>query len=111
MADHNDPTPVQRLRELREQLAYHDHRYYTLDDPEISDAGYDRLMRELRELEEAHPQLVTPDSPTRRVSGTPAEKFDKVTHRLQMMSLGNAFDDVEISEFDERIRRHLGIEQ
>ncbi len=97
-----------RIRELRAEISYHDHRYYTLDDPEISDAHYDRLLAELRSLEEQFPQLVTPNSPTRRVAGAPAERFEKVIHRLPMLSLSNAFSDEEIGEFDERIRRLLG---
>lgn len=103
-------TPQTRVTELRRQLAYHNHRYYTLDAPEISDAAYDALMRELQQLEAAHPQLVTPDSPTQRVGGAVLEKFDKVTHRQQMLSLGNVFDDAEFTEFDERLRKGLGVE-
>jgi DNA ligase (NAD+) len=94
---------------LRRQIAHHDHRYYTLDDPEISDASYDALMRELRALEDAHPELVTPDSPTQRVAGAPAEKFAKVQHRLPMLSLANLFEDAELVEFDERLRRLTGV--
>ncbi|MBI3183601.1 MAG: NAD-dependent DNA ligase LigA [Myxococcales bacterium] len=97
-----------RIAELHREIGYHDHRYYTLDDPVISDAAYDRLMRELVELEEQFPDLVTADSPTRRVSGLPADRFEKVVHRLPMLSLANAFDDQEISEFDERVRKALG---
>lgn len=101
----------QRVRELRSEISYHDHRYYTLDEPEISDAHYDRLMAELRGLEEQFPQLVTPNSPTRRVAGAPAERFEKVIHRIPMLSLSNAFSDEEIREFDERIARLLGTDQ
>ncbi len=101
----------QRARELRKEIAYHDHRYYALDDPEISDAQYDRLLRELKELEELFPQLASDDSPTRRVGGKAAERFEKVTHRLPMLSLANAFNEEEISEFDERVRKHLGLAQ
>jgi len=100
-----------RIRELRQQIAYHNHRYYTLDDPEVSDAHYDRLMQELAALEEQFPELVAPDSPTLRVAGAPAEKFERVIHRLPMLSLSNAFDDGQLAEFDERIRKLLGIEQ
>jgi DNA ligase (NAD+) len=103
-------TPQTRVTELRRQLAYHNHRYYTLDAPEISDAAYDALMRELQQLEAAHPQLVTADSPTQRVGGAVLEKFEKVTHRQQMLSLGNVFDDGEFTEFDERLRKGLGTE-
>ena len=99
-----------RVRELRAQIGHHDHRYYVLDDPEISDAHYDRLLNELRELEERFPQLVSPGSPTRRVAGAPAERFEKVVHRLPMLSLSNAFSDPEIREFDERVRKLLGVD-
>ncbi len=97
-----------RARQLREEIAHHDHQYYVLDRPDVSDAAYDRLMRELVDLEAAHPFLRTPDSPTQRVGGAPAEKFEKVTHRLQMLSLANVFDDSELTEFDERLRKSLG---
>jgi DNA ligase (NAD+) len=100
-----------RIRELRQQIAYHNHRYYTLDDPEISDAQYDRLMQELSGLEDQFPELAAPDSPTRRVSGAPSEKFERVVHRTPMLSLSNAFDDTELAEFDERVRKLLGLEQ
>lgn len=102
--------PDARLRELRAELARHGHLYYTLDAPEVSDATYDALMRELLELEAQHPELVTPDSPSQRVGSTPSEKFLRVTHRQQMLSLANVFDDQELVEFDERVRRHLGVE-
>jgi DNA ligase (NAD+) len=103
--------PVGRVRELREQLAYHNHRYYTLDAPEVPDSTYDALMRELQQLEGAHPELITPDSPTQRVGGDALTKFERVTHRQQMLSLNNCFDDAELSEFDERVRKGLGTEQ
>lgn len=98
-----------RIASLRAQLEQANHRYYTLDAPEISDATYDGLMRELKELEAKHPSLVTADSPTQRVGGKASSKFEKVEHRQPMLSLQNAFDDTEISEFDERIRKQLGI--
>ncbi|ATB27848.1 NAD-dependent DNA ligase LigA [Melittangium boletus] len=98
-----------RIAQLRKELAHHNHRYYVLDSPEVSDAEYDRLMRELQELEARHPELVTEDSPTRRVGGTPAEKFEKVRHLVPMLSLANVFDDEELSDFDERIRRQTGL--
>ncbi len=99
-----------RILALRDELAHHSHQYYTLDAPEVSDATYDKLMRELESLEAQHPELVTPDSPTQRVGGAPLEKFVKVTHRQQMLSLSNVFDDTELTEFDERVRKLLGIE-
>jgi DNA ligase (NAD+) len=101
----------QRIRELRQQIVYHNHRYYTLDDPEVSDAHYDRLMQELAALEEQFRDLATPDSPTLRVAGTPSEKFERVIHRLPMLSLSNALDDGQLAEFDERVRKLLGLEQ
>jgi DNA ligase (NAD+) len=101
----------ERLRQLREEIGHHNYRYYTLDDPEVSDAHYDRLMQELFGLEEQFPDLVSPDSPSRRVGGAPAERFERVVHRTPMLSLSNAFDDAELVEFDERIRKLLGLEQ
>ena len=97
-----------RAAELRREIRHHDHRYYVLDAPEVSDAQYDRLMRELQELEALHPELATPDSPTQRVAGAPAEKFDRVHHRVPMLSLANVFDDAGLAEFDERIRKNTG---
>src|SRR5512144_2395693 len=98
-----------RAAELRERLRAADHAYYVLDQPILSDAEYDRLMRELAALEEAHPALATPDSPTRRVSGAPSERFAKVLHREPMLSLGNVQSDEELDEFDARVRRLLGL--
>jgi DNA ligase (NAD+) len=102
-------TARQRARELRERIRAADHAYYVLDRPVLSDAEYDRLMRELQELEAAHPELATPDSPTQRVSGAPSEKFEKVEHREPMLSLGNIQGDEELGEFDERVHRLLGL--
>jgi DNA ligase (NAD+) len=96
-----------RLDELRRQLHYHNHRYYVLDDPEISDAQYDRLLRELEGLESQYPDLITPDSPTQRVGARPLEKFESVPHSVPMLSLENAFTREEMLEFDERIKRFL----
>jgi DNA ligase (NAD+) len=92
---------------LREQLARHDHRYYVLDDPEVPDSEYDRLMRELRELEAAHPELLSADSPTQRVSGAPNAEFDEVRHGVPMLSLDNGFADADVVEFDRRVRERL----
>jgi len=104
----NRPDAETRVEQLRAQLQQANHRYYVLDDPEISDAEYDRLMRELEALEAEYPDLVTPTSPTQRVSGAPAEKFEKVVHRIPLLSLNNAFSDEEIAEFDERVRKLTG---
>ncbi len=98
----------ERIKELRRQVEHHNRQYYELDAPEISDAEYDALFRELVELEGQYPELVTPDSPTQRVGGPPSDAFAKVTHRVPMLSLGNAFDREEVREFDRRIHRLLG---
>ncbi len=94
--------------ELRRQINEHNYRYYVLDDPIISDAEYDRLLRDLRDLEAAHPELVTPDSPTQRVGAAPASHFAKVQHQAPMLSLGNAFNEEELYAWRERVRRLLG---
>ncbi len=99
-----------RMEDLKAIILYHNRRYYQLDDPEISDAEYDGLMRELQTLETQYPDLAAPDSPTRRVGAPPLEKFRTVTHLTPMLSLANAFSDEEIREFDRRCRRFLGSE-
>jgi DNA ligase (NAD+) len=99
-----------RAAELRAELAQHDYRYYVLDDPQVSDAEYDRLMLELRQLETAHPQLITPDSPTQRVSGTPSAAFGEVVHPVPMLSLDNAFADADVMAFDRRLHERLGVQ-
>lgn len=100
----------ERVDELRIQLEYHNRRYYQLDAPEISDADYDALFRELASLEERYPELVTADSPTQRVGGAPVGRFRPVTHRLPMLSLENAFNDEEIrSKLDARVKRELAL--
>src|SRR5438132_2889840 len=100
--------PALRAEELRAQLREASHRYYVLDAPTLSDAEYDRLFRDLEQLEADHADLITPDSPTRRVGAAPSEKFAKVTHRRQMMSLANAMTEEEFLEFDARVHRLLG---
>ena len=100
--------PAARAGELREQIRKHEHAYYVLDQPEITDAEYDALFLELRRIEEAQPALVTPDSPTQRVSGEASEQFAKVRHRSPMLSLQNAFDESEIRGFDKRVRAAVG---
>ncbi|MEO0443772.1 MAG: NAD-dependent DNA ligase LigA [Pseudomonadota bacterium] len=99
-----DPSEIDRLRE---QLHHHNYRYYALDDPQIPDAEYDRLLRRLQDLETQHPELITPDSPSQRVGSPPLDAFTKVTHQLPMLSLGNAFSDQEVADFDQRIRELL----
>jgi DNA ligase (NAD+) len=96
-----------RIEELRELIHRHNYRYYVLAQPEISDAEYDRLMQELRALEEAYPDLVTPDSPTQRVAGQPVEAFASVEHKAAMLSLDNAMGPEALREFEARIRRAL----
>ncbi len=97
-----------RVLELRKVLDRANRQYYVLDQPEITDAEYDALFRELVELETQYPELVTPDSPTQRVGGPPSDAFAKVTHRTPMLSLADAFDHDEVREFDKRVRRALG---
>jgi DNA ligase (NAD+) len=96
-----------RAAKLRELLDRYNYRYHALDDPEVPDAEYDRLMLELRALETSHPELLTPDSPTQRVGATPVAAFGAVKHRLAMLSLDNAFSDEEVRDFDRRIRERL----
>ncbi|MFH1243282.1 MAG: NAD-dependent DNA ligase LigA [Pseudomonadota bacterium] len=96
------------IEELREKIRYHNHRYYALDDPEISDAEYDRLFQRLVELEGQYPELVTPDSPTQRIGAEPREAFSEARHRLPMLSLENGFRDQDIRGFDTRLKRFLG---
>src|SRR5487761_1884866 len=92
-----------QMEALRTKLRHHEHLYYGLDAPEITDAQYDALMNELRALEAAHPELVTPDSPTQRVGGKPKEGFAKVAHSRPMLSLDNAYDEAELREWDRRV--------
>ncbi|TLZ03922.1 MAG: NAD-dependent DNA ligase LigA [Gammaproteobacteria bacterium] len=98
-----------RAAELRAQIAQHDYRYYVLDDPLIPDAEYDRLMLELRALESAQPELITPDSPTQRVSGTPGGSFGEIVHKVAMLSLDNAFSEEDVQAFDRRVHERLGV--
>src|SRR6188472_1390304 len=98
----------QRAAELRRQLEYHGHRYYVLDDPEISDADYDALLNELRDIEAEHPELLTPDSPTQRVGGKPLDKFEPVKHLQPMLSLANARNADELRAWEARVRRLSG---
>ena len=105
MVDNNPSAEgLQRAAELREQINHHNYRYYVLDDTEISDGEYDRLMAELRRLEEDHPSLVTPESPTQRVGASPADGVDQVQHRLPMLSLGNAFNEDDLQAWYRRVK-------
>ncbi|MGQ9425344.1 NAD-dependent DNA ligase LigA [Gilvimarinus sp. F26214L] len=101
------PEIVQRAAQLREQLNDHNYRYYVLDQPDVPDAEYDRLMNELNALEAEHPQLVSPDSPTQRVGAAPATGFEPVRHEVPMLSLDNAFSDQELADFNRRVGERL----
>ncbi|MGD1103008.1 MAG: NAD-dependent DNA ligase LigA [Terriglobia bacterium] len=96
------------ITELRDKVRYHEHRYYVLDDPEISDFEFDKLMHHLKELELQHPELVTPDSPTQRVGGAPAAEFPKVRHPAPMLSLDNTYSVDDLRDFDRRVRELAG---
>jgi len=106
----NADTARARAEQLKAKIARADHRYYVLDDPELTDAEYDALVRQLQALEADFPELRTPDSPTARVAGTPSERFRTVTHRVPMLSLSNAFSDEELVEFETRVHKVLGPE-
>ncbi len=99
-----------RIEKLREEINNHNYHYYVLDEPLIPDVEYDRLMCELRELEEQHPELITPDSPTQRVGAEPVEAFGTVRHEVPMLSLDNAFSDEEVAAFHHRVSERLGLE-
>jgi DNA ligase (NAD+) len=100
-----------RVEALRKEINHHNYLYYVLDAPEIPDAEFDRLMRELEELEARYPELVTPDSPTQRVGAAPLKEFAEVRHEVPMLSLANAFSDEEAREFDRRARERLGVDR
>jgi DNA ligase (NAD+) len=100
-------TPDQQLQELRDQLRHHEHLYYVLDTPELTDAQYDALMNRLKKIEQEHPDLVTPDSPSQRVGGKPREGFVKMPHSRPMLSLDNAYNEEELRAWDQRIRDAL----
>jgi DNA ligase (NAD+) len=105
----NPPSdPAKRVEELRAELRRHEHLYYVLDAPEITDAAYDALMNELKRIEAAHPELLTPDSPTQRVGGKPAEGFQKVRHSRPMLSLDNAYSSEELTDWERRVRELAG---
>ncbi|RZU44882.1 DNA ligase (NAD+) [Fluviicoccus keumensis] len=101
------PEVVQKISELRQQLRYHNHRYYVLDDPQISDEAYDGIFRSLLALEQEYPELMTPDSPTQRVGGEPIPAFTSVTHAVPMLSLGNVFSSEELRDFERKVRERL----
>ncbi len=101
----------QEIEQLRDKIRHHDYQYYVLDEPELTDAAYDRLMNRLKELEAANPKLVTPDSPTARVGGTPRAGFQTVRHARAMLSLDNAFSYEALGDFDRRVRQGIGREK
>ena len=100
--------PAAQIEELRQELRHHEHRYYVLDDPQITDAEYDGLMRRLLDLETRNPELLTADSPTQRVGGKPREGFVKVRHSAPLLSLDNALNEAELRDFDRRVHDLLG---
>jgi DNA ligase (NAD+) len=101
------PSPAARAEDLRRQLEHHNYRYYVLDDPEVSDAEYDRLLHELKQIEAENPDLITPDSPTQRVGATPVSELQEAVHTTPMLSLDNAFTDEDLINFDRRVRERL----
>jgi DNA ligase (NAD+) len=107
MPQNVSPQIIRRVETLRKALHRHNYRYYVLDDPEVSDAEYDRLMQELKELEETHPEVASSDSPTTRVGAPPLDEFDTVSHSIPMLSLDNGFKDADILDFDGRVKRNL----
>src|SRR5690349_1234439 len=102
-------TVDETIADLRARIRHHEERYYVLSDPEISDAEFDALLKQLEALEVEHPELITLDSPTQRVSGRPIEGFETVSHAVTMLRLYNAYNDEEAREFDARLKRALGI--
>ena len=102
---------LRRVEELRDNIEYHNYRYYSLDDPVVPDAEYDRLLRELESLENQHPELITADSPTQRVGAVPVDAFGEIVHTVPMLSLANAFEDQELVDFDRRVRERLEVEE
>lgn len=103
-------TAAERIAQLRSEIDEHNYRYYVLDAPSVPDAEYDRLFRELKALEAEHPELVTPESPTQRVGGEALAAFGQVRHEVPMLSLGNAFEEQDLIDFDRRVRDGLGLD-
>lgn len=100
---------VQQVHTLRQQINNHNHRYYVLDDPHISDAAYDTLLQQLKQLEKAYPELVTTDSPTQRVGAAPLKEFGQIRHEMPMLSLDNAFNETDLQNFNRRVRERLKV--
>ena len=106
-----DSNVKKRIEKLRDDIDYHNYRYYVLDDPEIPDIEYDRMLRELEQLETKHPELITPESPTQRVGATPLSAFQETKHLLPMLSLSNAFSQQEVEDFDRRARERAKVDE
>ena len=102
---------IERLEELKKLIREHDYNYYVLDDPQISDYAYDLLMQELLEIENAHPELITADSPSQRVGGKAVDEFPSFTHRTPLLSLGNSYGEEDLREFDRRVKNDLGVDK
>src|SRR5215472_11065658 len=96
------------IESLRDEIRHHEYRYYVLDDPEISDSEFDKLINELKKLEAEHPELITPDSPTQRVGGKPREGFVKAKHSSPMLSLDNAYTEEELRDWERRVHELSG---
>ncbi|MGA7091408.1 MAG: NAD-dependent DNA ligase LigA, partial [Candidatus Acidiferrales bacterium] len=111
MSSSKSSEAANKIASLREKIRHHEHLYYVKDDPELSDAGFDRLIQQLKKLEEENPKLVTPDSPTQRVGGKPRDGFQTVQHKTPMVSLDNAFSFEELANFDKRVRELTGREE
>src|SRR5215471_5690865 len=105
------PSVQSRIDELRKQIEHHNYLYYVEAKPEISDREFDRLLDELKQIEAAHPELITPESPTQRVGGEPIGEFAQVRHRVPMLSIDNTYSSDELREFDKRARKLLGGEK
>lgn len=105
------PSKVQQqIEQLRSELNEHSYRYYVLDDPSVPDAEYDRLFRQLQQLESEHPHLITSESPTQRVGNQPLDGFKQVQHKVPMLSLDNVFNPEELRAFDQRLRERLKLD-
>jgi DNA ligase (NAD+) len=102
------PTPAERAAELRQQIDHHNHLYYVENSPTISDRDFDKLLQELIDLEKEHPEFLTPDSPTQRVGGQPIEGFNKVAHKVPMLSIDNSYDEADLRKFDADVRKSAG---
>src|SRR5579884_1572184 len=100
-----------KIESLRDKIRHHEYLYYVLDQPEISDQEFDRLMQQLKDLEAERPDLITPDSPTQRVGGKPREGFVKVRHSSPMLSLDNTYNEGDLSDFDRRVRELCRLEK